>query len=66
MKRGCQEHFAFVENKEIQPYLHVWKTSNEKFSRVPKHELKVNTVKHVIKGTWVLRNPCLTKNFDSL
>lgn len=66
MERGCQEHIESVGNKGIQPYLQVWKIASEDFSRRPKGEIKVNTVKHVVKGTWVLRNLCLAKNFNSL
>jgi len=66
MKSGCQGYIAFVGNKRIQPYLQVWKTSSEYFSRGLKRELKVNTVKNFVKGTWILRNICLTKNFKPL
>lgn len=66
MKRGCQGNIAFVGNKGIQPYLQVCKISNEDFSRGSKRELKVNTAKNVVKGTWILRNLCLTKSFNSL
>lgn len=51
MKRGCHGHIAFVGNKGIKPCLQVCKISSEDFSRGPKRELKVNKVKHVVKGT---------------